>query len=340
MPLDPTLGELSDQQLRPPAQPAPLSQDDISSMTHQPQPQRPNPVKDFIDYAQQPVPASPAPWQEKIDQAAIRQNPGYIPVQPPEQKNWQNWIEQALNFMPAGLAGTLKLRPIPRKGGWGRDQYELIHQETGQKRGDVWLTYDPKEKNLKVGMLESTSEPNLANRFRRQYQLGENPLQAILELKSALPDAFNYYPDMKTVSWYGVGGAKGKQGISADLKYEVNKDPNGEVTWKKIKHDLYGAPRPPAPSQPTLSQPTLSQPPAPTRPPDPDLQQMAQRHTEEMSQHGTAQQASPRQQMDETARRHLNEYATQREINETWDQMRQRQDAEWSALMQRLFGNR
>lgn len=90
MPLDPTLGELSDQQ----------------SMTHEPE--QPGPLKSFFDYARQPAPPrAPEPWEEKINQAIIKQDPRYVPAQSPQQQNWQRWAEEALG-LPFGFIGSLK----------------------------------------------------------------------------------------------------------------------------------------------------------------------------------------------------------------------------------------
>lgn len=88
MPFDPTLGELSDQQ----------------SMTHGPE--QSGPLKSFFDYARQPAsPAPPFPGEEKINRAMTRQDPRYVPAQPPRQQNWQRWIEESLNFLPFGFIG-------------------------------------------------------------------------------------------------------------------------------------------------------------------------------------------------------------------------------------------
>lgn len=96
MPLDPTLGELSDQQ----------------SMTHWPE--QATPFQRFMDYAQQPAPPSPsAPWQEKINQALIKQDPRYVPSQPQQQQNWQQWVEQSLNFLPLGFLAGLNRPHAP-----------------------------------------------------------------------------------------------------------------------------------------------------------------------------------------------------------------------------------
>lgn len=319
MPIDPTLNELSGQQqppqLLPPQQlGGGLDQLAQSQMTHQPK--QPNPVgntiKGFLDYANQYAPPpEPAPWDSKINQAITRQDPRYVPSTPSPQHNWQSWMENSLNFIPL-FGNTLKLNRVPHDGKWfSKDKFDLMHQETGDKRGSVWLTFDPKKKNLKVNYFESNTD----KLFRtdpatgklidaRKFALGKNPLDALVELKSALPDAFNHYPDMQTLEFYGVGGAKKEQGVTANLKFKVWKTPDGNVEWEKIKHETRDRnPSPPPPS------------PEPSNP--------------------EPQTSFPQEQMRQ---RQLEERATRQ--NETWDQMRQRQDAEWAALMQRLFGNR
>lgn len=78
-------------------------------MTHGPE--QPGPLKGFFDYARQPAPpAQPQPWQEKINQAISKQDPRYVPTQPPQQQNWQRWTEKALS-LPFGFIGSLKWTP-------------------------------------------------------------------------------------------------------------------------------------------------------------------------------------------------------------------------------------
>lgn len=144
---------------------------------------------------------------------------------------------QATQFFTP-LIGTLTLANVPNKSfAFPGKRFELRHRETGEKRGDVWLNYDQATKNVKVEYFQSTprARPTGYADDPRRWALGNNPVEAALELRTALPEVFNHFPDMKTVSFTSVGGTRGTQGITADLKYAVTRTPEG-VEWKRIKH--------------------------------------------------------------------------------------------------------
>lgn len=218
MPLDPTLGELSDQQ----------SSQNAASMTHGPE--QPGPLKGFFDYARQPVPPQTPPWQEKINQAMVRQDPHYIPPQPLPQQNWQHWIETATGFVPL-VGGTLKLVRAPMDPNWPGKKFDVIHAETGEKRANVWLQFNQTDKILSLEYGSTTRGIGTD----RKFGLGSNPLEAVTELQSVLPEAFREFPNMRRVKLHSVGGARREQGVGATLEYDVWKNPDGTVGWKRVR---------------------------------------------------------------------------------------------------------
>lgn len=230
------------------------------------------------------------------------------------------------------LVGTLTLAPVRNNSPiFGNDKFALIHKETGQKRGDVWLSFDPQTKNLSVEYMQATpTKPGPgwtgAKNDPRRWGLGGNPIEAALELRSALPEVYRFYPDMKTVEFYGVGGAKGAHAVSANLKFEVEKTPDGQVSWKKIKHQRYGNPISP------------SQPPPPVSPQPPETGTASETLPDYQSRR--AEPPRPSGQSPEQARQDASAQSQiASHLMENWDQMRRRQDTEWNEMMRRLREN-
>lgn len=179
---------------------------------------------------------------------------------------------QATQFFTP-LIGALTLASVPNTESIafpGR-KFQLIHRETGEQRGDVWLNYNDATKNVSVEYFQSKPRTGVSalntsiTSGERRWGLGNNPIEAALELRSALPEVFREFPDMKTVSFTSVGGTRGAQNIAADLQYEVTRTPEG-VEWKRVKHipDLWGRrelSQPQTPSPQRFPIPTQSFPP-------------------------------------------------------------------------------
>lgn len=283
-----------------------------SQMTHWPD--QPNPVRNFIDYAQQPAqPRAAMPGEERINQALTRQLPGYTPTQPPPQQNWQRWTEEALSNLPFGGLGTLRMariapgeKRITVSNFGGKDEWSLWSKETGKKLGEMYTNYDKDTNQLKVEyMTGDWSGSGIKHNLNepRSWTIGTHELQTLR------PEILREYPNIDTLKLTRIGGVFKESPVT--LTYKRVDTPEGAV-FRRIKIERSGPGWVPPtqrfqPGRPTAQPPSAqSPPPAPPAPP-----------TEEPLQHGPG---------------------WTREREESWDAMRQRQDAEWAALMQRLFG--
>lgn len=196
------------------------------------------------------------------------------------------------------------------------DEWSLWSKETGKKLGEMYTNYDHANNQLKVEYMtglwpEKFDINNLKD--ERSWGIGTHELQTLGH------EVLREYPNIDTLKFTRVGGVF--KGNPTTLIYKRVDTPEGP-TFERVKarRGLGASGWVPPTQRFTPGQPTARPPsavPPPVGPPAPLPPPPSPPAPSELPQHGPG---------------------WTREREESWDAMRQRQDAEWAALMQRLFG--
>lgn len=348
MPLDPTLDELSSEQQR--------------SMTHQPEP--PNPAAPYLkgasDWATRtfvdPMKTTGfLPGGQNWGRSAVtgmeKFNEGGLTGLAPSLRQYMPGITNTLGdlaqshaarnvFSTANFGGipfggmALRMARIapgekrisPTNFG-GKDEWSLFSKETGKKLGEMYTNYDQSKNQLKVeymtGQWPEHFDPKLEE--QRSWGIGAH------ELRTLGPEVLREYPNIDTLKLTRIGGVF--KGNPVTLTYKRVDTPEGPV-FERIKTQRGMSSRgwvPPAERfmhGRTRARPLIAE-------PQPLSETTPQTEAERQIWRNAAPEPPP---PTEPAPVHGPGWTRERE--ESWDAMRQRQDAEWNALMRRLFRQR
>lgn len=329
--------------------------EDLSSMTHQPE--QPNPAAPYINAARQKAGAFAQGGLTGAFPQLRQYMPGFVNTlgdlaQSPAARD----VFSTANVGGMPLLEALRMEAAPASSFFstfgGKNSFKMFSRETGKEMGQLHTTFNPSTKDLYINYMGGNEAGQGFGGYQNVGVTGWGI--GTHELQTLGPEILKHYPDVQTVSFMrlpgiraGAGAAQpGKAGRqSRNMKFKVNRTPDGNVTLERIE---------------SKAVPRIDYTPPPGRfitreasVPDasPDRRASSAIPAYQSPFRSPAAESAPGQiprppplppapppPPPAPPPAHGPGWTAERE--ESWDAMRARQDAEWNTLMQRLFGNR